>query len=416
MRVLFVSTQFPRDCSRSVYGGFQRMRMWLDAIQSLGAELDILFFPGPGDPAAPTPSAETIRRQLHEQWGIDSHVEVCERDPEDAGHGNDSRLAEYFDAYIRPAFGPSQHPFFRPFLGERQRAALARGLARDPAVALFHRLQTTVPAKSLPANGTRFLFDLQDLEHLGFAREVAQPPRWRLKPLLYLQVPALWWGERAAIVRSHRTFVCSENDRRYLRRTMAVRNVDVIPNAVARVADGTLTAEPTVVYLGTYSYRPNVVAAEYLIREVWPSVRRRCPRARLLIAGPGSEAIDGFSVPPPGVEFLGFVDDLDALYRRSRVVCCPIQSGTGTRTKILEAASYGVPVVSTSVGAEGLALIPEAEILLRDTAEGLAEACVGLITDEGHATRIRTAAREAVRARYSRDGVLGRMRAVLTNA
>jgi glycosyltransferase involved in cell wall biosynthesis len=408
MRVLVVSPQVPLDFSRSVYGGFQRLRMWLDAIRSLQPDLDILFYPRAGVAAAS--DAAAVAQGLREAWDVPAEVTLCEREPDDERGG---LLARYANAYLRPALGPSQHTLFRPFLGKRQKAALARCLARSPDIVLFHRPQSAGPALSSPLNGARVFLDLDDVQHRVFAREVRQPPRWRLKPLLYLQVPALWWGERGAIVRAERAFVCSENDRRYLRRTMRVRNVDVVPNAVPRIADRALTADPTVLFLGAYSYAPNVVAAEYLVREVWPRLIQLHPAARLLIAGPGAEEIPGFHHPPPGVEFLGFVPDLDSLYRRVRVVCCPIQSGGGTRIKILEAASHGIPVVATPIGAEGLDLVPEREILLRRDPRGLAQACADLLADGARASRIGTAARQRVRALYARDAVVRRMATLL---
>jgi hypothetical protein len=117
-------------------------------------------------------------------------------------------------------------------------------LGADPDVIFFHRLHSTVPATSHSLGEALTFIDLDDVEHLRFAREVAQPPRWRGKPLLYLQVPTLWWAERRAIVRSHSAFVCSEVDRRYLYRVMRVNNVKTIPNAVALVEGCSLTSEP----------------------------------------------------------------------------------------------------------------------------------------------------------------------------
>ena len=315
--------------------------------------------------------------------------------------------------YVRPALGPSQHTLLRPYRGKRQQDAMARCLARSPDIVFFHGVRSAASAMSLSLDGARVLLDLGDVEHRLFAREVGQPPRWRLKPLLYLQVPALWWGERGAIVRSDRTFVCSEADRHYLRRTMAVRNVDVVPNAVPRIPDRALATNRNVLFLGAYSHQPNVLAAEYLVREVWPRLTRICPPARLLVAGPRSEEIPSFQDPPKGVEFLGFVSDLDRLYRMTRVVCCPILSGSGTRIKILEAASYGVPVVATPLAAEGIDLVPEREILLRCDPRALAQACADLIADDARASAVGTAARERVRELYARDAVVQRMAAIL---
>jgi glycosyltransferase involved in cell wall biosynthesis len=410
MRILFVSPVFPEDPSRSVHGVFQRMRMWLDAIRSLESELDILFFRPAGSSAAPE-TAALVTRRLEDAWRVRANVVLCEREPDEPSRPG--RLRSYASSLLRPALAPSQHPYFRPYLGRRQREAFARCLARSPDIVFFHRLQATGPAGSLRLGDARTYLDLDDLEHRKFARDVAQPPRWRLKPLLYLQVPALWWGERAAIASSTLAFVCSEADRRYLRRTMRVDNVEVVPNAVPRIDGGTLTSEPNVLFIGTYGYAPNAAAADVLIREVWPHVTRRNPNARLLIAGPHPELIPSVRNPPGGVEFLGFVSDLDALYRRTRVVCCPIRSGGGTRVKILEAASYGVPVVSTPEGVEGLDLVAETEILVRERPAGLAEACGALLADDERARRIGLLARDRVRARYDRAAVVGRMGAIL---
>ena len=259
--------------------------------------------------------------------------------------------ARFWATYVTPYFLPALRirpvPHIGSYAGNRQKDAFAQCLARCPDIVLFQRLSATAPWGSSSLGGARGFIDLDDVEHVRFIREITQPPHWRSKPLMYLQVPPLWWDERAAIVRSDTAFVCSEHDRQYLRRTMRVRNVEVMPNAVARVDDGPLTTEPNVLFIGNYRYGPNVVAAEYLIGDVWPRVARISPRARLLIAGLHSEDLPSFRNPARGVEFLGFITDLTALYRRTRVMCCPIQSGAGTRVKILEAASHGVPVVST---------------------------------------------------------------------
>jgi glycosyltransferase involved in cell wall biosynthesis len=410
MRVLFVSPLFPRNLSTSVHGVYQRMRMWLDAIQSMEADLDLLLFPPSGIPLGPE-TAAAVARSLAESWGIRADVTLCPREPEERPGG---RLRDYLAAYVRPALGLSWHPGFRPYLGRRQQEAFALRLTRSPDTVFLDSLQAAGAARSVSLGRTRVLLDLDDVEHRRFAREVSQPPRWRLKPLLYMQVPALWWGERAAITRSDQVFVCSDLDRRYLGRTMGVRNLQVIPNAVTRKDHRPLTSEPNVLFIGAYNYPPNVVAAEYLIREVWPRLVSLCPQARLLIAGAHQETIRSRGEAPSGVEFLGFVPDLDALYRRTRVLCCPVQSGGGTRIKILEAASYGVPVVSTPLGAEGIDLAADKEIVLRSSAQGLAEACAGLLEDDVRARDIGASARDRTRDLYSRDAVVRRMCAILS--
>lgn len=118
--------------------------------------------------------------------------------------------------------------------------------------------------------------------------------------------------------------------------------------------------------IGAYHHRPSVEAAERLITAIWPLIRSRVAEARLIIAGSSPGLISAFHSRPSDVEFAGPVEDLDALYRRSRVACCPISNGGGTRVKLIEAAAHARPMVSTSIGAEGLSFRDGSDFLIRE--------------------------------------------------
>ena len=130
------------------------------------------------------------------------------------------------------------------------------------------------------------------------------------------------------------------------------------------------------------------------------------PEARLIIAGASPEYIRGYHSRLPSVEFPGFVDDLDSLYRRSRVVCAPILSGGGTRVKIIEAAAHGKPIASTRLGAEGLDLRDGHELLLRDDPESFAQACLHLLKDSTLCERLGRTAFEAANRHYDRANII----------
>jgi glycosyltransferase involved in cell wall biosynthesis len=108
----------------------------------------------------------------------------------------------------------------------------------------------------------------------------------------------------------------------------------------------------------------------------------------------------------PGVEFTGFVDDLEGLYQRSRVVCAPILAGGGTRIKIIEAAAYGKAVVATRVGAEGLNMRDGVELLLRDDPGSFADACLQLLNDAVLCERLGRAAYATVVRCYDRANIV----------
>jgi glycosyltransferase involved in cell wall biosynthesis len=219
-------------------------------------------------------------------------------------------------------------------------------------------------------------------------------------------------GEWQAVRRARTTFVCSEPDRAYLKRRLRLGGVMTLPNSVEiRTPFGAAAPDPTLLFLGSYGYEPNLRAAEFLIRQVWPRVRSRIPAARLILAGNHPERIAGYRSHLPGVEFTGFVDDLGALYGRSRVVCAPLLSGGGTRIKILEAVAYGRPVVATPIGAEGLDLRNDEEILIRQTAESFADACGVLLENPERCRTLGSRAHALVAREYGRPQIQGRIRA-----
>lgn len=290
---------------------------------------------------------------------------------------------------------------YHDFSGPDQVARVAESLARGPDLVLAAGLLATAAFVRTNVRPARLFFDLDNIEHMILWRTITAPPFWPGKLLYATHLPALFRAERRAAKLADATFVCSEPDRRYLRRLGMGRKIEVVPNGLPVPATPAPPApQPTVLYLGTYGYKPNRDAADRLVQQIWPLIRDRVPGARLLIAGKGSEQLASFRSAPPDVTFTGYVEDLDALYAMSRVVACPIMVGAGTRLKLVEAASYGRPMVSTRVGAEGLDFEADRELLLRDDDAGFAEACAMLLRDDVACVRLGSAARAKMMALY----------------
>jgi glycosyltransferase involved in cell wall biosynthesis len=403
MRILFVSLSFPADPSM-VHGVYRRLDLLIDGLRGLGT-LDLLFFVDESVDLSAA-AVERYRRELKERWRTEFELTLVRRQPAPADLGR-------WEAYGAPVFDAFRQPSFRRASGPRQREALEAALERRPDVVFAHRLAAMAPVLGTARPVPPVVFDLDDIEHRSLARAIAQPPVWAGKYLAYLQLPALWLAERRAMRLAKRTFVCSVADRDYVRRTMRVGRVSVIPNAVETGPTIPVPAAHTALFLGSLLYPPNRNAAIYLMLEIWPRVRRQVPEARLTIAGQNPEAVPGHDDPPAGVAFSGFVKDLGPLYAGTRVVCAPIFAGGGTRIKIVEAAAHGRPVVSTTLGAEGLELDDGREILLRDDPDSFAAAVVDLMRDAERARRIGEAARAAVERTYDRDQILGRIRAAI---
>ena len=245
------------------------------------------------------------------------------------------------------------------------------------------------------------ILDMDDIEHRVLIRRVFSKPFYPGEQAKLLQVPALFRLERRAAAASRLALVCSETDRAYLRRLGFGDKVQVAPNSLpVPPAPPALVGDRTVLFLGDMAYPPDRLAAERMARQIWPLIRARVPDARLLVAGKASDSLPAASAGLPGVEFLGFVADLDGLYAGSRAVCCPITVGGGTRLKLVEAASYARPIVSTRLGAEGLGLTDGRDALLRDDNAGFAEACITLLRDDALSLRLGEAARVMMKAAY----------------
>ena len=133
-------------------------------------------------------------------------------------------------------------------------------------------------------------------------------------------------------------------------------------------------------FLGGYGHAPNVDAVTFFVRDVLPLIHLDEPDARFIIAGanptPAVLALAG-----PYVEVTGQIDDLRKVFDRARVFACSLRIGAGTKGKVSTAMAYGIPVVSTSCGAEGMELAEGSEYLLADDAASFAAACLRAYRD-----------------------------------
>jgi glycosyltransferase involved in cell wall biosynthesis len=221
----------------------------------------------------------------------------------------------------------------------------------------------------------------------------------------------LFRAEAAALRRmEQRTFpsfdtvvVVSEQERARLR--PGARSVLVCPNGREPSAVLPETGEPTVAFVATMGWAPNVDAAVWLGRDIWPRVQARVPGARLLLVGkdpaPAVRALAGESI-----EVTRTVDDVDPYLARARVVVAPLRAGGGTRLKIMEALDVGRPVVATSLGCEGMEDLVGQGVVVADTATAQADAIAELLLDPAQAAALGRIGHDAVKARHSWDTAL----------
>jgi polysaccharide biosynthesis protein PslH len=225
-------------------------------------------------------------------------------------------------------------------------------------------------------------------------------------------IPAALFRTEAAALRrmERRTIGCfdyvvvvSEKERDRL--PPGARSVLVCPNGREPSAVLPEASDPTVAFVATMGWAPNVDAAVWLARDIWPSIRARVPRARLLLVGkdpaPAVLALAGDTI-----EVTGTVEDVRPYLAQARVLVAPLRAGGGTRLKIMEALDVGRPLVATSVGCEGMEDLIGRGVVVADTASALAEAIADLLLDPAHAAALGRAGHDAVAADHTWDAAL----------
>jgi glycosyltransferase involved in cell wall biosynthesis len=191
------------------------------------------------------------------------------------------------------------------------------------------------------------------------------------------------------------------------------REVRVLTPWVGRLNNGPEASEHELalerrdhlLFVGGFQHPPNVDAAQFLVSEVMPLVWERVPRAQLWIAGSDPPA-EVLQLQGGRISVLGYVPDLWPYYLRARASVNPLRFGSGVKGKILSSMEAGIPVVTTTIGNEGIGLQPDVEGLIADGADGLAHQVVRLFEDPAFAGRLAEGSRRAFEARFGRQRAL----------
>jgi glycosyltransferase involved in cell wall biosynthesis len=218
----------------------------------------------------------------------------------------------------------------------------------------------------------------------------------------------------AAAGRFQLAFLACDRDRANLASRHSGLGFKIAPNAVeiprqtTRIEDGC-----TILFVGTLGYEPNAEGILWFARTIMPRLRTSFGRCRLAIAGAN---------PPPAVQalghhpdtrVLGFVDDLDNLYRRASLAVAPMQAGGGTRIKVLEAAAHGVATVASQQAADGLFTTQQPWGWICDRPADFLAASVSALANPRERRQRGQLARRSVTKHYSRSVVVPRLAAML---
>lgn len=155
-----------------------------------------------------------------------------------------------------------------------------------------------------------------------------------------------------------------------------------------------------IIHIGTMFWPPNIEGVLWFAREVFPQVLKQIPDTHFTIVGKNPPA-SVQALASPNITVTGFVADPTKLLAQSSVFIVPVQAGGGMRVKILDGWQWGIPIVSTKIGAEGIAIRPGHNILLADHPTEFAQAITRLLTEPRLAELVATAGRQWVEEKYA---------------
>jgi glycosyltransferase involved in cell wall biosynthesis len=230
----------------------------------------------------------------------------------------------------------------------------------------------------------------------------ARTPLRRIYSLM--QAAKYWYVERRLLPRFTKCQVVSEAEATFLKRINPSLDVAVVPIGAEVRGTGWRELErkpsPDIVISGEMRNPFTADSVIWFIRSVWPTIRSGHPAGTLRILGRGvPRAVRRAAASDPRVVVTGFVEDLPAEVRKGIAYVCPLRYGVGMKTRVLEAMGSGVPLVTTSVGAEGIGITHGEHALVADTADALAQQALRLLREPDTRRRLAEAAHSLVDSR-----------------
>ena len=288
------------------------------------------------------------------------------------------------------------------------------GGAKLEAVYAFRQVVAPLAINCFNAAGSQPRVTILDLDDDECARSEQFAPLHEaageaaLAAKIRAEIPKMNLFRTMLMPRFNHLLLASEDDCTALRSRHSGHSFVHVPNAV-RAPESSATAgvrDPrSILFVGSLDYLPNEDAVAFFARSILPLIRKTDEQMAFRIVGVGqSESIAAARILP-GVQLIGAVANLAPEYAAAGMLVVPLRAGSGTRIKILEAFQHRTPVVSTTKGAEGLAVTNDEQLLIADTPEEFAAACVRLSTDDDLCRRLTEKAHSWVVQHHSIDTV-----------
>lgn len=243
------------------------------------------------------------------------------------------------------------------------------------------------------------------LQQRAFEIDRTMPARWVGAFYSLVQWQKLRRYEADICRRVDAVVVVSEADKEALETITRLPRVAVVPNGVDvdyfKLNEPEAEEKaPTLLFTGTMDFRPNVDAVNWFCKEILPLIHQEIPEAEFYVVGrdPLPSVLE--LGRDPRVFVAGFVEDVRPYFRQASVYVVPMRFGGGIRFKVLEAMAAGVPVVSTTMGAEGIEVESERHLVVADDPDSFAQCVVRLLREKGRRRAMIENARSVIERKY----------------
>lgn len=301
------------------------------------------------------------------------------------------------------AFGPY------PFL-------VIRNLAPDEKVAVQKELssenydiihaETFYVMPHIPDTKVPILLVEQTIEYLVYKHYVEDQAHLLVKIPFWIDVMKLKYWETHFWKQANSVVAMSESDKNEMKKLVANLKIDIVPNGIdidhfSAYPRKEITPSK-VLYVGNFKWIQNVEAVNILVKKVWPKIKKEVKNVKLWIVGMNiTDKLKEYA--SDDIEITEALPDIREAYSKASVLVAPIKGPGGTRLKILEAMASALPVVTTSVGAEGLGVIDEKEALISDDLDSVAVNAIKILKDKSLSKSLGLYGKRFVESKYTWD-------------
>jgi glycosyltransferase involved in cell wall biosynthesis len=327
----------------------------------------------------------------------------------------------------------------RPFLIERDdlrpMQEMVNRLVQEEGFQFIHADQLTMVqfairgASAFPGRKPKVIFDAHNAVWTIVER-MKENARFFMKPVLAIEAKRVKQYEGELLRTVDHVLAVTDIDQRLLEEALHFSKsgnyTNVSPVTVIPIAVDTKKLQPVnrkvgsknIITLGTLHYPPNADGIRWFFNEVFPLVQKRVPEATLTIIGknPPQDFIELAERNPGTIKVTGYVDDLVPYLEESALMVVPVRAGGGMRVRILEAFAYAMPVVTTTVGLEGIHGTPDHDVIVADTPADFANRAAELLENVSLQEKLANNGRELATTKYDWQAVLSAMRPIYEEA